>query len=110
VCVLNLSPNPSHLEGFGTPASLSGAWTRHRCRAEGFATRPATELREANRIEIWSESHRSHYESEAGDYAICHEVNIVKIVFAPKLGLPISSVGNVVSKFESTPKATDQCR
>jgi hypothetical protein len=40
--VLDLNPNPSNLEGFGTPASFNGAWTKHRCRAEGFATRPAT--------------------------------------------------------------------
>jgi hypothetical protein len=37
--VLNLNPNPSNLEGFGTPASFNGAWSKHRCRAEGFATR-----------------------------------------------------------------------
>jgi hypothetical protein len=37
--VLDLSPNPSNLEGFGTPASFNGTWTKHRCRAEGFATR-----------------------------------------------------------------------
>ena len=37
--VLDLNPNPSNLEGFGTPASFSGVWTKHRCRAEGFATR-----------------------------------------------------------------------
>jgi hypothetical protein len=35
--VLHLNPNPSNLEGFGTPASFSGAWTKHRCRAEGSA-------------------------------------------------------------------------
>jgi hypothetical protein len=37
--VLGLNPNRSNLEGFGTPASFSGAWTKHWCRAEGFATR-----------------------------------------------------------------------
>ena len=37
--VLDINPNPSNLEGFGTPASFNGAWTGPRCRAEGFATR-----------------------------------------------------------------------
>jgi len=37
--VLDLNTNPSNLEGFGTPASFNGAWTKHRCRAEGSATR-----------------------------------------------------------------------
>jgi hypothetical protein len=38
--VLDINPNPSNLEGFGTPASFDGAWTGPRCRAEGLATRP----------------------------------------------------------------------
>jgi len=33
------NPNPSHTEGFGTPASFSGALGGFRCRAGGFATR-----------------------------------------------------------------------
>ena len=37
--VLDLNPNPSNLEGFGTPASFSGAWTKHWCRVEGLAAR-----------------------------------------------------------------------
>jgi hypothetical protein len=44
--VLDLNPNPSNLEGFGTPASLSRVWTRHRCRAEGLATRPDRKYRD----------------------------------------------------------------
>ena len=36
--VLDLNPNPSNLEGFGTPASFKGVWTERWCRAEGFAS------------------------------------------------------------------------
>jgi hypothetical protein len=33
------NPNPSHTEGFGTPASFSRGCSKLRCRAEGLATR-----------------------------------------------------------------------
>ena len=32
------NPNPSYIEGFGTPASFSGALGGFRCRADGLAT------------------------------------------------------------------------
>jgi hypothetical protein len=28
--------NPSHVEGFGTPASFISAWSKLRCRVEGW--------------------------------------------------------------------------
>jgi len=40
--VLDLNPNPSNLEGFGTSARFNGAWTEHWCRAEWSDTRPCT--------------------------------------------------------------------
>jgi hypothetical protein len=48
--VLDLNPNPSNFEGFGTPASFNGAWTKHRCRAEWSATHPPKRITAVARL------------------------------------------------------------